>query len=188
MKVEPYYLRLRHAPRDDGGRAYARFFDFLSGANDPHVSMRPEDVVRAAIQEQNLFFLENSEGDLVGTTGFYRHGDYSNLWAEIGSTLIYPTYRGFQLQRVMYRYIITHEWLAAPVFDPVIAVVDADARASSANIEQCGFARLGAAPAKLIEAKPQFDWSMVNNSEPIWQSIPLVIDVSMLCFLQRPSR
>ena len=158
MQMEPSHLRLCHAPRGGDGRAYERFFAFLTGINDPHVHLRPEEVVRAVIEEQNLFFVEKSDGTVIGTTGFYRHGAFPNLWAEIGSTLIHPLYRGFGLQ---------HEWLASQVFDPVIAVVDLDATASSANIAQCGFKRLATAPKKLMEAKPQYDWSVVGANQQL---------------------
>jgi hypothetical protein len=157
-------LQLSHAPRGDHGRSVERFFRFVRGLDEPTVRLRPEAVIQAAIEDRNLFFLENSDGDLVGTTGIFRHGSSPNLWPEIGATLIHPRDRGFKLQPAVYRYLITLDWLAYWGLGPMmIAITDRKAVDSSKNIEETEFGKLAAAPDRLLEAKPQFDWSAVRT-------------------------
>ena len=165
MAVEIPQLRLCHAPRSNPRDARGRFDAFITGISDPHVRLRQEEVVIAAVEEQNLFFVEHEAGHLVGTTGFYRHGSESNLFAEIGSTLVHPECRGVRLQMIMYRYIISLEWLAYKPLQPVIAVVDDGAVGSYTNIERCGFVRLDSAPERLRRAKPNQDWTPIESGE-----------------------
>ena|ERR1700720_3871479 len=154
-------LRLCHAPHG----AFERFNAFVLGLDDPNVSLRDEEVIVSAIEEQNLFFVENEEKALVATTGFYRHGIEPDLVAEIGSTLIDKPYRGVALQSVMYKHIIAFEWLQYQPLQPVFAVVSHHAIGSYTNIERCGFKRLDRAPDDLKSAKKTYDWKNIERGE-----------------------
>jgi hypothetical protein len=154
-------LRLCHARRG----AFARFNSFVLGLNDRNVSLRDEDLIISAIEEQNLFFVENDSNALIGTTGSYHHGAEPNLVAEIGSTLIDKPYRGLGLQVVIYKHIIAFEWLQYQPLQPVFAVVDHCAAGSYKNIERCGFRRLDRPPVRLINAKENYDWHKIETGE-----------------------
>jgi hypothetical protein len=158
-------LRLIHAPREDAGASLQRLQSFLDAMKSPNIRSRSEVVIRSAIDDESIFFVETASGQLIAITGFYRHGEPSNEWGELGTTVVHQKYRGFQLQSVLYRYIISLEWLADWPPNSVIAIVDEKAISSWKNLERCRFVRSTTIPHSLMEAKPEQDWSKIRNGQ-----------------------
>jgi hypothetical protein len=146
------------------GRAVAAFQKFISGLQDPHVSLRPDDIVRSALNDENLYFIRRSQSTIIGTTGAYTHGVPRARFCELGSTLIAPPYRGFGLQRTIYKYIITKCYLDEPD-RPLIAIVSNDAPDSYTSIERCGFSQRRQPSPELMTAKRNYDWAKVICGE-----------------------
>ena len=156
-------LRLIRAPSEDLDGSYRRFCKFLDSHPNPFVSSRPEEMIRSAIQDESLFFLETEAGEIIALTGFYRHGVEDDLWGEIGSTLVDENFQGCQLQVVLYRHIISLKWLSD--WPPhVFAVVDQKAVPSFKNVEKCGFERLHSVPTGLSRAIPERNWQSISDA------------------------
>ena len=153
-------LRLIKAPQADPRRSLERFANFLKNHPNPFVTNWDEDVIRSAIGDESVFFVENEMGNVIATTCFYRHGSEDDLWGEFGGTLVDENYRGGQLQLAIYRHIICLKWLSD--WPPhVIAIVDENAVHSWKNVERCGFERLLSVPAELINATRGRNWGSV---------------------------
>lgn len=155
-------VRLVRAPSEDADLSMRRFLEFLKAHPNPFVGTRPDELILSAIGDESLFFVERENGDVIATTGFYRHND---RLAEIGSTLIDEAFQGCKLQSVIYFHIITLKWLAEMIDFPtdVFAVVDQKATGSFKNIERCGFHRRNSIPNRLREAFPLGKWQAVES-------------------------
>lgn len=164
MATTTKVLRLGQAPLEHLETSVARFLGFLHCFNDPHVRIRPREVLEGVVRDGSMFFLESSDGELLATTAFYRHGDSPNQWGEIGSTLVNPAYRGARIQPTLYRHIIALEYFSDWPSQSVFAVTDTDARASSTNIQDCRFIQRAEAPLGLIQATPGRDWTVVTDN------------------------
>jgi hypothetical protein len=158
-------LRLRHAPVEDPGQSVARFKAFLERVNSPHVLLRADAVIRSVLRDGALFFVENAEDEIVGTTAFYRHGRSPNQWGELGSTAVLPRYRGAKIQRTMYQHITSLMRLSDWPPKPVIAVVDEGAPDSFTSVEHCGFERLRHVPGSLMNATSFKGWGFIETGE-----------------------
>ena len=157
-------IRLDRAPSDDKYLSTRRFLEFLEAHPNPFVSARPESLIHSAIDDDGLFFVETDEGQLIATTGFYRHNDGL---AELGSTLVDEAFQGCRLQAAIYHHIIALKWLAEMISCPtdVMAIVDERAAGSYKNIERCGFRRHNSIPDFLREALPARNWRAVETAE-----------------------
>jgi hypothetical protein len=155
-------LRLIRASNEDAEQSYRKFCDFLDSHPNRFVTSRPEEMIRSAIADESVFFIETDAGEVIASTGFYRHGPEDNLWGEVGSTLVDKQYQGCQLQVVIYRHIISLKWLSDwPSY--LFAVVDEKAEHSFKNVEKCGFQRQHSIPVALDRAIPERNWQPVLN-------------------------
>ncbi len=154
-------LTLVKAPVRDETLSVARFCVFIDANPNDFVTTRAEGVIRSAIADESLFFVEDEDGRIVATTGFYRHGS-AELWGEIGSTLIDRDHQGVRLQAAIYRHIIALKALADWPHE-LIAVVSEKAIASYRNVERCGFERLNRIPESLVAATPGHNWNGVRQ-------------------------
>lgn len=156
-------LRLVRAPNQDAEASRDKFKRFIEEQRSEFVSARSDEVIRSAIQNQNLFFVLDEASSIVATSAFYWHGEKGN-WGEIGSTLVDDRYQGLSIQKVVYRHIVSLKWLSNYPRH-IFAVVDERATASYLNIEKLKFERQATVPADLVEAAGKRDWSPITSGK-----------------------
>lgn len=161
--VDSQEIFLQHATEDNPEETIALFNQFLVEFPDEHVRERPDDVLRRAIIDKALYFCRHAADRVVATTGLYRYGEGKAQWAEIGSTLVQPKYRGMRLQATKYCHIIalTHfsDWPAQGIF----AATDIDASASIASLQRVGFEELHDLPPPIVANLPGEGWLKVRS-------------------------
>lgn len=156
------HLRLFRAPTAPEEGSKERFLDFLETHPNSFVSSRPDELIKSAIDDEGLFFVENADGKVIATTGFYRHTDQL---AEIGSTLIDEAYQGYRLQAVMYHHILSWKYFVELIDFPtqVMAVVDHRSIGSWKNVERCCFLRGESQLPSIKEQLPDKNFSSIEQ-------------------------
>jgi hypothetical protein len=143
-------LWLRFAPLGDDARSFERLMDFLERFGDENVLIRAQEVFHKVINDGGVWFLETLDGDIVAITAVYRLGNWPYQWAEIGTTLVAPRYRGAQIQSAIYRHLISLMRLSDWPQKFLFAVANNNAVSSYTNLERLKFERVRHVPGSLF--------------------------------------
>jgi hypothetical protein len=131
---EQHRAMMRNATVDEVDPIY----QFYRNANDPNVLPRPKEDYYAAAR-RGLFYIIESNGQLIAAAGLFYLGENLASPMEVGSAYVVPPMRGFKLQLLLLNARIVAAWLFLHADLKLITAVKPENEASRQSVSNVGF-------------------------------------------------